>query len=131
MLNTEQELFEYLKSNYFADLVESRNKFSRWDCYSPKHKCRIELKCRKTHYDTLVIERKKYYALMDKSIRHNDRPLYINSTPQGVYVFVLNEMEEPKWFLKSMPETTTFKSRAFVKKEVAMLSISEAFELNK
>jgi len=131
MNNTEKELFEYLKINYFADLVKSRNQFSKWDCYSPEYKCRIELKCRRTHYDTLVIERKKYDALMSKSIKHKDRPLYINSTPKGVYVFVLNEMEEPKWSIRNMPETTYFSSRHYIKKEVAMLKVSDAFELKK
>ena len=29
----EKELFEYLRENYYADLVKARKQMSRWDCY--------------------------------------------------------------------------------------------------
>jgi len=122
----EQELFDLIKSTVLPDLVTARHQFSKWDCYSPKSRARIELKCRRTHYDTLVIERKKYDALMDKAVRNNDRPLYINSTPNGVYSFDLSVIDEPDWFMKSMPETTEFSSRHYIKKEVGMLSVKSA-----
>jgi hypothetical protein len=128
---TEKKLFELLKEKYVPDLVMSRNQFSKWDCYSPSTKLRIELKCRRTHYDTLLIERKKYDALMYKATHNGDRPAYINSTPEGVYVFLLDEIKEPKWIIKSMPATTDFGRREWVKKEVGFLQISTAKKAKK
>ena len=61
----EQELFDYLKLNVYPDLVMSTSPISRWDCYSATKQHRIELKCRKTHYDELVIEKSKFTALLD------------------------------------------------------------------
>ena len=60
----EQDLFDYLKFNCYPDLVMSKKQMSRWDCYSPKYKYRIELKCRKTHYDSLMLEKTKYDAMI-------------------------------------------------------------------
>ena len=120
---TEAKLFDWLKANYFNDLVMARKQFSKWDCYSPKYKARIELKCRKTHYPTLLLERIKYDSLRLKANSHNDKPLYINSTPEGIYVFNLNEVDV-NWFIKSLPETTQFLKRNWVKKEVTMLDVN-------
>ena len=58
----ESDLFNYLKQHVYPDLVMSLNPISRWDCYSPLKQHRIELKCRKTHYDELVIEKSKFAA---------------------------------------------------------------------
>ena len=56
MTNTmvEQDLFNYLKENLYPDLVMSLSPISRWDCYSKKRQHRIELKCRKNHYEELL-----------------------------------------------------------------------------
>ena len=64
-INTEKELFDWLKLK-ISDLQQSEDKFSFWDCYSEKLKCRIELKCRRKHYNTLLIEKKKYDAMLNK-----------------------------------------------------------------
>ena len=126
---TEKELFSLLKARFVPDLVLARNQFSKWDCYSPKTRMRVELKCRRTHYDTLLIEKKKYVALMGKAIKNNDFPLYINSTPEGVYVFYLHKLPEPEWFTKNMPETTDFGRRNWVEKEVGFLNIKDAIRI--
>ena len=46
LIYKEEDLFKYLKLNYFPDLVQSKKKMSKWDCYSVDNKYRIELKCR-------------------------------------------------------------------------------------
>ena len=63
---SEQDLFDYLKFNWYPDLVMSKKQMSRWDCYSPMLKYRIELKCRKAHYDSLMLEKTKYDAMIEK-----------------------------------------------------------------
>ena len=60
----EKELFEYLIKCCYPDLVKAKKQMSRWDCYSIKYKVRIELKCRRAHYDTLLLERKKHDAML-------------------------------------------------------------------
>jgi hypothetical protein len=121
----EEDLFNYLLENVYPDLVKSRSQFSKWDCYSPIYYHRIELKCRTVHYDTLIIEKPKYEALMVKSIENLDVPIYINSTPKGVYRFNLFKVD-PVWEVKYLKKTTTFSNNKKVPKEIAYLPVIDA-----
>jgi hypothetical protein len=124
----EKDLFEWLTKNHYNTLVTSKNPISRWDCYDIETRNRIELKCRRTHYNTLLLEKSKYDALIKESNKHLDIPIYINSTPNGIYLFNLLEVEL-NWFIKSLPATTEFEKRMWVKKEVAELKIEQAIKL--
>jgi len=55
-------------------------------------------------------------------------PIYINSTPQGIYLFNLNKVDL-KWFEKSLPATSEFKNRRWVKKQVTEINIKQAIKL--
>jgi len=124
----EKDLFEWLNNNHYKTLVNSKNPISRWDCYDIETQQRIELKCRRKHYDTLILEKSKYDALIKESEKNLDVPIYINSTPEGIYLFNLYNVEV-KWFTKSLPATTEFKKRIWVKKEITELEISKAIKL--
>lgn len=124
----EKDLFEWLSNNYYKTLVNSKNPISRWDCYDIETQSRIELKCRKKHYDTLLLEKPKYDALIKESNKHFDVPIYINSTPQGIYLFNLNKVDL-KWFEKSLPATSEFQNRQWIKKEVTEINIKQAIKL--
>ncbi len=124
----EKNLFEWLNNNHYKTLVNSKNPISRWDCYDIETQQRIELKCRRKHYDTLILEKSKYDALIKESEKNLDIPIYINSTPKGIYLFNLYNVEV-KWFTKSLPATTEFKKRIWVKKEITELQISKAIKL--
>ena len=124
----EKDLFKWLSENYYKSLVNSKNPISRWDCYDIETQSRIELKCRRKHYDTLILEKGKYDALILESSKNLDIPIYINSTPEGVYLFNLNEIDI-KWFTKSLPATTEFKKRIWVKKEITELEVIKAIKL--
>lgn len=121
----EEDLFNYLVGCCYPDLVKSRSQFSKWDCYSPEQEHRIELKCRSVHYNTLILERKKYDALIGKSYDNFDVPIYINSTPEGVYRFNLLKIE-PIWEVKYLKKTTTFSDNNRIPKEIAMLNVKDA-----
>lgn len=121
----EQDLFNYLVDCCYPDLVKARKQMSRWDCYSPDTRHRIELKCRGKHYDTLLIERKKYDALINKANDNYDEPIYINSTPKGIYRFNLYFVI-PKWEIQYHNKTTEFYNKNKIPKEIAMLSIKDA-----
>jgi len=124
----EKDLFDWLSKNYYNSLVNSKNPISRWDCYDINTRNRIELKCRRTHYNTLILEKSKYDALILESDKNFDIPIYINSTPKGIYLFNLNNIN-PTWFTKSLPATTEFKKRIWIKKEITELEVIKAIKL--
>ena len=126
----ESDLFDLLKNGFISDLKKSEDQFSRWDCVSHKFQYRIELKCRKTHYDTLMLERDKYFALILSYVETGYKPLYINYTPKGVYVFDLSELN-PEWTTDTrMPKTTDFENNNRVEKTYTMLEIKNAKKIN-
>jgi len=122
----EKELFDYLKEKYFKDLEFSNDQFSRWDCYSKSTKTRIELKCRKTHYNELLIEKDKYFNLTKYFILNDDKPLYINSTPKGIYAFDLRKITPEFVTDTRMPKTTEFQETQVTEKTYALLDIKKA-----
>lgn len=122
----ESELFDILKNGYLSDLKMSEDQFSRWDCVSDKFRYRIELKCRNKHYDNLMLERDKYFAMILAYIETGYKPLYINSTPKGIYIFDLSKIN-PEWTTdKRMPKTTDFDDNNRVEKTYTLLSIQNA-----
>jgi len=86
----------------------------------------IELKCRRTHYDTLLIEKKKWDYLADIRARTGAKTLYINSTPRGIYQFDLGALIEPEWALKRLPITTDFANKATNERLAGYLDIRHA-----
>ena len=121
----EADLFKYLKDNYYPDLVKSTNPMSRWDCYSAIANHRIELKCRTAHYDDLMIEKKKYVAMLAHCKGTFEVPIYINSTPEGIYRFNLKQFR-PRWQVKSLRKTTHFSEKQMVDKTIGFLKITKA-----
>lgn len=121
-MNTEAHLFDYLKE-IIPDLEKSKDQFSSWDCSSKLLEARIELKCRRTHYDELLIEEMKF----DKLMEYNN-PLYINSTPKGIYLWKLDE-QDIEWSERPLPKTTDFDRTENVKKKVGYLKVANAFVL--
>jgi hypothetical protein len=125
----EAELFEYLKQSLYPDLVKSPGIYDSFDCTSEKAGHYIELKCRQTHYPTLLIEEMKYRKLITQSAERDLIPFYINSTPQGVYSFDLMDLPEPEWVNGWMPATTEFSRNQKITKLVGYLDIEEAVKL--
>ena len=121
----EKTLFNYLKNKYWNDLELSTEEFSSWDCFSHSTKTRIELKCRKKHYKELMIEKSKYYYLVKKYIQLNEIPLYINSTPEGIFAFDLRTIN-PVWITnKTMPKTTEHNTKTKIQKTYGLININE------
>ena len=115
----EVELFEALKSVY-PDLTPlsatDRADGVTSDAY-------IEIKCRRTHYPTLLIEKKKWDYLADIRARTGSRTLYINSTPKGIYQFDLGALDEPQWLLRTMADKTDFAGGKPIQKLVGFLEL--------
>ena len=125
----EQELFDYLKADLYLDLVKSPGIYDSFDCISEAAGHYIELKCRHTHYPTLLIEEMKYRKLITQAAERDLIPFYINSTPLGVFSFDLMDVAEPEWVSHWMPATTEFARSNKVSKLVGYLPIEEAVRL--
>lgn len=121
----EKILFDLLKISFFEDLKLCEDEMSRYDCYTDNHGYIIELKCRKTHYDTLRLEKIKYDSLIEIANEKLYIPLYANETTKGVYVFNLFEIE-PEWTEQYNPKTTSFSNRQMIKKWVYDIPIKDA-----
>jgi hypothetical protein len=121
----EQGLFNLLRnSGMYDDLVRvSNDEYSANDCWSQEHGVYIELKCRRRHYETLMIEKIKYDRLVDEATKIGMLPLYICSTPEGIWQFNL-ELLPLKWQeMDNLPATTEFANQERVTKTVAMLPL--------
>ena len=125
----EADLFETLKQSLYSDLEKAPGIYDAFDCISLKAGHYIELKCRYTHYDTLLIEEMKYKKLITQSAERDLAPFYINSTPLGIYSFDLMDIAEPVWVTHRMPATSEFSNRYKVNKLVGYLSIEDAIKL--
>jgi hypothetical protein len=125
----EQDLFDYLKSSLYPDLEKAPGIYDAFDCISVTASHYIELKCRYTHYDTLLIEEMKYRKLITQAAERDLIPFYINSTPKGVFSFDLMDVPEPEWVSHWMPATTEFSRSQKISKLVGYLSIDEAVQL--
>jgi hypothetical protein len=121
----ESVLFNYLKENYFPDLERSTGRYDKWDCYSPSTKTRIELKCRKKHYPNLILEKIKYVDMVKRYVEKDEKPVYINSTPNGIFAFDLRNIK-PNWITdKRLPHETNFERITPIEKTYTLLNIEE------
>ena len=124
---TEQGLFDYIKETYLEDLQKSEHTYEYIDATSYGYRLSIELKCRHTHYDELILEKDKYESLMQQANELGFTPFYINSTPQGIYAFNLRKIKVT-WTTRRLPSSTV-DNGPDVDKEIALLHIDKAVKL--
>ena len=124
---TEQGLFDYIKETYLEDLQKSEHTYEYIDATSYGYRLSIELKCRHTHYDELILEKDKYESLMQQANELGFTPFYINSTPQGIYAFNLRKIKVT-WTTKRLPSSTV-DNGPDIDKEIALLHIDKAVKL--
>jgi Holliday junction resolvase len=124
---TEVGLFDYIKNRYLEDLEMSSDAFEYIDATSQGYRLIIELKCRHTHYDELILEKDKHESLVQQADKLGFTPFYINSTPQGIYAFNLRKIKVT-WTTRKLP-ASTFNKTIPVDKTVAYLHIDEAVKL--
>jgi hypothetical protein len=124
---TEQGLFDYIKATYLEDLEKSEHEYEYIDATSTGYRLTIELKCRHTHYDELILEKDKYESLIARANHLGFTPFYINSTPNGIYAFNLRKITVT-WTTKRLPSNTMENGPA-IDKEIALLHIDKAVKL--
>ncbi len=127
-METEGELFNYIKGRYLEDLVKSEHPYEYHDCTSTLYRLHIELKCRHKHYQDLIIEKDKYEALVQQAERLGFTPFYVNATPKGIYAFNLRKITL-KWVTKKLPVESKSKDQKVIDKTVALLPVNLAVQL--
>lgn len=125
---SEKQLFTFVKQNFIPDLEMSQVKYSRYDCYSLAYNMDVELKCRRAHYDELIIERSKHDALFERAMKFGTRPVYINSTPLGVWAFYISHIPI-KWEKRDLPRNTDFGDQGKIQKEIGYLNLRDGTKL--
>ena len=120
----EKKLFQLLKQNLIPDL-EKTDLFNPKDCTSISLNLSVELKCRRYHYDYLMLEKSKYDSLIK-----NAKVRYICSTPKGIYSFNLKKLKNIVWFNEYLPATTDFQNTSKVFKQVTFLNIQDAINIS-
>jgi len=75
-----------------------------------------------------MIKQKKYRAMMEQCKGTFEVPMYINSTPEGIYRFNLKRFR-PRWQVKRLRKTTHFSDANRVNKKVGFLNINKSERL--
>jgi len=92
--------------------------------YTPKgKKCVIEMKFRKKHYDSKLLEKLKYDNLM--ALSDDIVKIYFVSDPKGSYWFWLDKLSEMQVFDKHCPATSYWNEKK-KNKEVYLLTEEQA-----
>jgi len=125
----EQELFNMIKDEYYPDLTMVVDEYSNFDCVSEREDLYIELKCRGAHYDDLLIEKYKYDKVIEQANITGKTPVYICSTPSGVWEFNLDTIKIIWEDKENLPKTTEFENTEKVVKTVGFLPISKGKKL--
>jgi hypothetical protein len=102
----------------------------RWDAKGKTQKgydCVIEMKFRKKHYETKMLEKDKYDALMalDKDVIK----IYFVNDAKGNFLFYLNTLEMPPAVKKYCPDTTMWTKKKLLK-DVYLIDEKDALRIN-
>jgi len=123
---TQEELQWIAVDRLGTSITATTDEFCTFDGYSDEYV--IEFKCRRKHYDTQLIEHKKYTANLDQADESGKEFLYIISTPEGEYVFNISKLREKDydfgWEDRRMPSKTDFGGQQYINKRVGYINVS-------
>jgi tRNA(Leu) C34 or U34 (ribose-2'-O)-methylase TrmL len=122
---TQSELQDIASKKLGTSLTATEDKYCTFDAYSDSYV--VEFKCRRTHYDTQLIEHKKFTANLDQANESGKEFLYIISTPSGEYIFNVSTLVEEGydfgWEDRSMPSKTDFGGSHRLNKRVGYIDV--------
>jgi len=127
---TEPDLFYAFKKAYLPDLKVAVDSYSPFDAICHTAKVVVEFKCRRMHYHNLLLEWPKYEALLNRAANRGYIPVYICSTPLGVWAWNLTHLDL-KWYKRELPKQTDFSNNTPVIKQVAYLDIEDGSYLSR
>ncbi|MCS5549901.1 MAG: hypothetical protein NZ811_00085 [Gammaproteobacteria bacterium] len=125
----EKELLEVLNDKFDLELESTcDDEFCRYDAHNDKYMA--ELKCRRAHYDTQLIEYDKLDFIKNAADSLAKDFLYCVSTPNGVYVFNVSSLCRDeynfKWENKYLPATSDFGKSYHKTKKVGYIDINDS-----
>ncbi len=87
-----------------------------------------EVKVRDAHYPDLLLEKKKYNSLKKKAEETGATIMYINTTPEGTFIFNLSKIinSDIKWIKEDHWKSTTDKSLGKISKSIIYIPIEKA-----
>ncbi len=120
----ESELLTLLNDKMGLDLESTKeDKYCSYDAYDDKYT--VELKCRRKHYSTQLIEELKL-----KHLHKGKELLYVVSTPEGVYAFNVSKLLEADydfgWHTRKLPATTDFGRTEWIDKKVGYIDVNQS-----
>lgn len=114
----EDQLFELIKKTIEPRLYKVSDLMSRHDCMlEGRDDVVVELKSRRTHYSTLLIEKVKYDYLVKFKYA-----FYVCYTPEGIYSFNIHTLN-PVWETTLQPQTTQFYFTSKIEKQTYYIPI--------
>ena len=117
-----------LLNNDGWELTHTGENYESWDASgrtNKGHECVIEMKFRKTYYETKMLEKYKY----DKLIDTGKVALYFVNDPKGNYLFWLNELTDLEIKEMYCPDTTLWTKKR-LKKPCYLLKEEDARIIN-
>jgi len=117
----EDQLYNLLKRTVLKSLIKVENQFSSHDCLIKNGA--VELKCRRTHYNTLRIQKDKYDHMQQFNIKY-----YICSTPKGVYLFDLDRLT-PEFIETYNPASTDYYNKNIILKQTYDIPILDGVNI--
>ena len=128
---TEKELLDTLNVEFDLNLTSTdKDQYCRWDAQSDKYL--VELKNRRTHYDTQLIEYDKFECVKEEADKQGKEFLYVTNTPEGLFVFNASKLckndYDFKWEDRRMPSKTDFANAYHKDKKVGYISVTDALE---
>ena len=125
---TQDELQKTIGNRLGTNLIKTKDKYCSFDCFNDSYV--IELKCRRTHYDTQLIEYKKFIRNKNTADESGKEFLYAISTPEGEYIFNISQLCEDcykfGWEDRRMPSHTDFSGTPILKK-VGYINVVDAY----
>ena len=127
---TQDELQAIASKRLDTTITPTTDRFCNFDGFSGDYV--LEFKCRRAHYDTQLIEYKKFMWNIGNANESGKEFLYVISTPEGEYIFnvskLIDESYDFGWEDRIMPDKTDFYSpRKHVTKKVGYIDVMDAY----
>lgn len=92
----------------------------------------IECKVRDKFYPDLMLEKKKYFDLKNKSNESNSKIIYISVTPEGTYCYNLSKLitDDTNWIKEEHWISTMDKSKGKKNKRLIYINVDKSKKLN-
>lgn len=119
-------IINFLNEIYDWNLSHTGMDYEHYDAIGYTRKgsgCIMEMKFRTTHYEDMMLEKKKYQWLMETSFPKYEHKFYLVQDPTGIYIFWLNDIDINVLTTEDMncPPTTYFTESSKINKEVYLL----------